>query len=119
MLQGKYINDPEVLREAGRAAGVEDYERALSDPSIALDQVRFWGSSFAEVLSSLPPKSLSYGSVALNWDFDSRTAHPLVCNAPPACATPIFCAAETARICAFAAEVPNSALMQHCTCDNT
>jgi len=48
--QGQYINDPEVLREAGSAAGVEDYEKALSDPSVALDQVRFWGSSFAKTL---------------------------------------------------------------------
>ncbi|CAK0782008.1 hypothetical protein CVIRNUC_005527 [Coccomyxa viridis] len=38
--QGKYINDPEVLREAAHAAGVEDYERVLSDPMHTMDQVR-------------------------------------------------------------------------------
>ena len=38
-LQGKYINDPEVLREAAHAAGVEDYERVLSDPMHTMDQV--------------------------------------------------------------------------------
>jgi len=51
VLQGKYINDPEVLREAGRAAGVEDYEKALSDPSIALDQVKFWALLLPKFLS--------------------------------------------------------------------
>lgn len=40
MLQGKYINDPEVLREAASAAGVQDFERVLSDPTVALNQVR-------------------------------------------------------------------------------
>ena len=38
-LQGKYINDPEVLREAAHAAGVEGYEKVLSDPMHAMDQV--------------------------------------------------------------------------------
>ena len=37
-LQGKYINDPEVLREAAHAAGVEGYEKVLSDPMHAMDQ---------------------------------------------------------------------------------
>ena len=39
MLKGKYINDPEVLREAAKAAGVQDFERVLSDPTVALHQV--------------------------------------------------------------------------------
>ena len=38
--QGKYINDPEVLKEAARAAGVADGERVVEDESIAADQVR-------------------------------------------------------------------------------
>ena len=40
MLQGKYINDAEVLREAASAAGIQDFERVLSDPTVALNQVR-------------------------------------------------------------------------------
>ena len=40
MLQGKYLNNPEVLREAASAAGVQDFERVLSDPTVALNQVR-------------------------------------------------------------------------------
>ena len=39
VMQGKYINDPEVLKESARAAGVEEYERAIQDSSIVLDQV--------------------------------------------------------------------------------
>ena len=39
VLQGKYINDPEVLKEAAKAAGVEEYEWAIQDPTIVLDQV--------------------------------------------------------------------------------
>ena len=37
--QGKYINDPEVLKEAARAAGVAGGERVVEDESIAADQV--------------------------------------------------------------------------------
>ena len=43
-LQGKYINDPEVLREAAHAAGVEGYEKVLSDPMHAMDQVNTFTS---------------------------------------------------------------------------
>lgn len=39
LLQGKYINDPEVLREAAKNAGVADAEQVLSDPNVAKDQV--------------------------------------------------------------------------------
>lgn len=39
VMQGKYINDPEVLKEAARVAGVDEYERAIQDSSIVLDQV--------------------------------------------------------------------------------
>ncbi len=39
MAQGKYINDPEVLKEAAKAAGVEEYEWVIQDSSIVLDQV--------------------------------------------------------------------------------
>ncbi len=39
MAQGKYVNDLEVLREAASAAGVQDFERVLSDPTVALNQV--------------------------------------------------------------------------------
>ncbi|CAL5221167.1 g3307 [Coccomyxa viridis] len=38
--EGKYINDPEVLKEAAKAAGVEEYEWVIQDPSIVLDQVK-------------------------------------------------------------------------------
>ncbi len=40
LLQGKYINDPEVLREAAKKAGVADAEQVLSDSNVAKDQAR-------------------------------------------------------------------------------
>jgi len=39
LLQGKYINDPQVLMEAAKNAGVADAEQVLSDPNVAKDQV--------------------------------------------------------------------------------
>ena len=44
-LQGKYINDPDVLREAAEKAGVADADQVLSDPTVARDQA----SSFSAV----------------------------------------------------------------------
>ncbi|BDA43706.1 Uncharacterized protein YwbO [Coccomyxa sp. Obi] len=38
--EGKYINDPEVLKEAAEKAGVADADQVLSDPTVARDQVR-------------------------------------------------------------------------------
>jgi hypothetical protein len=38
--QGKYINDPEVLRAAAEKAGVKDADQVLSDPNVARDQAR-------------------------------------------------------------------------------
>ena len=39
VLQGKYINDPEVLREAAEKAEVKDADQVLSDANVARDQV--------------------------------------------------------------------------------
>lgn len=44
-MQGKYINDPEVLKEAAEKAGVADADQVLSDPTVARDQA----SSSSEV----------------------------------------------------------------------
>ena len=67
-LQGKYINDPEVLREAAHAAGVEDYEKVLSDPMHTMDQVHTFTSVAVHIdcscfhpllhLAQLPIKAL-------------------------------------------------------------
>lgn len=38
-MQGKYINDPEVLRAAARAAGVQDGDQIVADESICAEQV--------------------------------------------------------------------------------
>jgi hypothetical protein len=38
-MQGKYINDPEVLLAAAEAAGVKDAQQVLQEPSLAKDEV--------------------------------------------------------------------------------
>lgn len=38
--QGKYINDPAVLLEAAKLAGVDQPEKVLQDVSVARDEVR-------------------------------------------------------------------------------
>ncbi|EIE19359.1 DSBA oxidoreductase [Coccomyxa subellipsoidea C-169] len=52
--EGKYINDPEVLREAAKKAGVADAEQVISDPNVAKDQVREELREYAAGVTGVP-----------------------------------------------------------------
>lgn len=57
--QGKYINDPAVLLEAAKAAGVDHPEKVLQDVSVARDEV----NSIIRINHSL--SSRAYGNAGL------------------------------------------------------
>eukprot|EP00884_Botryococcus_braunii_P005992 jgi/Botrbrau1/15394/Bobra.43_2s0022.1 len=52
--QGKYINDPAVLLEAAKAAGVEGAQQVLEDPSVAKEEVENDLKTLARGVSGVP-----------------------------------------------------------------